>query len=354
MESPPPKLCLARYSAYPLGGYDEDAGLDFYGRLLERTRSLPGVESASLARIVPLSGSYSRASSFPANRPPEPGSFGTQLYTNTVWTDYFRTMGIALLAGRDFGRADNQSSPPVAVVNEALGDSYWPSEDPIGKMIASEAGGYQAEVIGVVANTLHRDIRGGAIPVAYYPALQRYSSGLTLHVRASGEPAPLGPVLRAEFADLDSSLPVLSLDTLDNRTQRSVSNERLSTTLIGLCGAVSLLLAAIGLYAVIAFSVSERTREIGVRRALGAQSGDILSSVVGRGMWLVAFGLGLGLAGSLALTRSLSSLLFGVGSDDPLTLGTVCMILAVVGLLACYLPARRATAVDPMRALRSE
>ena len=347
------KVVLASTSL-DLGGYNEDTGLDFYGRLLERTRNLPGVESASLARIVPLSGSYSRASSFPANRPPEPGNFGTQLYTNTVWTDYFSTMGIALLAGRDFRQTDRKNSSPVAVVNETLADSYWPGEDPIGKVIASQAGTHQAEVIGIVANTLHRDIRTGPIPVVYYSAPQQYSSTLTLHVRASGEPGELGPFLRAQFADLDSSLPLLSLDTLDNRTQESVSAERLSTTLIALCGAVSLLLAAIGLYAVIAFSVTERTKEIGVRRALGAQSEDILNSVIGRGMWLVAAGLGLGLAGSLAATRSLSSLLFGVGPADPLTLGAVCFILAVVGLSACYAPARRAMVVDPMTALRNE
>lgn len=347
------KVVLASTSL-DIAGYSEDAGLDFYGRLLERTRGLAGVESASLARIVPLSGSYSRSSSFPANRPPEPGSFGTQLYTNIVWTDYFNTMGIALLAGRDFRQADNQSSPRVVVVNEALGDSFWPGEDPIGKVIASGGGADQAEVIGVVENTLHRDIKSGWTPVVYFSASQRYSSTLILHVRASGEPAQLGPILRAQFADLDSSLPLLALGTLEDRTRESVSNERLAATLIALCGAVSLLLAAIGLYAVMAFSVTERTKEIGVRRALGAQSEDILNSVIGRGMWLVAAGLGLGLAGSLAVTRSLSSLLFGVGPADPLTLGAVCFILAVVGLSACYVPARRAMVVDPMTALRNE
>ncbi len=164
----------------------------------------------------------------------------------------------------------------------------------------------------------------------------------------------MGPILRAQFADLDSSLPLLALGTLEDRTRESVSNERLAATLIALCGAVSLLLAAIGLYAVMAFSVTERTKEIGVRRALGAQSEDIINSVIGRGMWLVAAGLGLGLAGSLAVTRSLSSLLFGVGPADPLTLGAVCFILAVVGLSACYVPARRAMVVDPMTALRNE
>jgi putative ABC transport system permease protein len=271
---------------------------------------------------------------------------------------YFRTMGIPLRAGRDFTDHDDLTSAPVIIVNETLARQFFPSGDALGKRIMpgfSTSGQYRMrEIVGVVGDVKHHGLRGAAVPEFWFPQAQMPVSSLTLVVRTAGDPRALVNPVRKEVQAMDANAPVFAVRTVEEYLSRSVASTRFNMTLLAAFAAVALVMTAVGLYGVISFSVSQSTREIGIRVALGAQRRDALRLVMGQGMMLTLAGIVLGLVAAYGLTRVMASLLFGVGATDPVTFAGVALLLAAVAALACYVPARRATKVDPIVALRYE
>ncbi|MGH9838196.1 MAG: ADOP family duplicated permease, partial [Blastocatellia bacterium] len=321
--------------------------------LIERVEALPGVEQASVSNRIPLE-SYVGSDPFmiegyalDPNQPP-----------NADWRiiapNYFRTLGIALLRGREFTNHDGND---VAIINETLARTYWPNTDALGKRLAlgmpSPRSPYKM-IIGIVADTPHGTLEAPPGRDCYFPFAARTSQGICLFVRAAGEPASLAAAVRQQVWAVDKNQPIREVGTVRQFVSGTLAPRRFNTWLLGGFAALALLLGALGIYSVLAFSVTQRTQEIGVRLALGAQARDVLSLVIRQGMTLVALGVALGVAGALALTRLLKSLLFGVTATDPLTFMVVALLLVVVALLACWIPARRATKVDPLIALRHE
>jgi predicted permease len=340
------------------GGYDEARGRTFYSQLTERVAALPAVESVSLASIVPLGGGgmirfIERLEGYQA-QPDEKLTMGF----NIVGENYFNTMGVQLLAGRDFSPQDNATAPKVAIINEAMAQKYWPDSNPIGKHMDLGRGRKTAaqsmEIIGVARNSKYGNLTEAAEPAFYEPLQQWYTSNMALHVRTAGEAKTLIAMVRHEVQALDANLPVFNVNTLAEQKSRALYSERMVATLLTAFGLLALGLAALGIYGVMAYSVSRRIREIGIRMALGAQVGDVLSLILRQGMALILIGVALGLAGAFAATRLLTSFLYGVSATDAATFALIALLLTAVAGLACYIPARRATKVDPMIALRYE
>jgi predicted permease len=332
-------------------GYSEEQGRRFYSQVLERARSMPGVESASLALSVPLQGN-SRGTTVSLDNGQE-----INIRYNIISPDYLNTMSIPLLVGRPFTEQDSAQSPLVAIINESFAHSAWPGDSPIGKYFKWKDRKVEkpVQVIGIA-----RDAKGSNLfasvpgPTAYLPLNQLYDGGMALHLRTYGKPEQLVAAVQSEISAIDKRLPAYDVRTLEQYLDEALNQKQIQAQIIIAFGLLALLLASIGLYGVLAYSVSQRTHEIGIRMALGAERPDVLRLVVGQGMKLVALGLLLGLFGALATTQLLRSLLYGVGPTDPWTFGGVTLLLACVAFLACWLPARRATKVDPMIALRHE
>ena len=334
--------------------YSPVAGQQFYARLNEELTALPDVETVSLARIVPLSG-WNRTNSLTMiDGQTLTEQDDTLVQVNVVGSDYFRTLGIPMLRGREFGEQDSADAAPVVMINDQMARRHWPGRDPVGQKIQLGPDSPEREIIGVVATGKYVSLREPASTFVYLPLQQNYESGAAIHIRAAGNPELLVPAVREIVRGLDRDLPVFSIQTLADQRRRSLSQEQLLGSLLGIFGLVALVLAAIGIYGVIAYSVSQRTREVGVRMALGARGSDILRLVVGHGMGLALVGVAVGLAASVGLARLTSSFLFGVTAGDPLTFGGITLLLVLVALLACSLPARRATRVSPITALRHE
>ncbi|HMV82589.1 MAG TPA: ABC transporter permease [Blastocatellia bacterium] len=330
--------------------YSEQQGKLFYQQLLERLGGLPGVESASLALTVPLQGN-----SFGNNAATEMHPNFNVKY-NVVTPDYPNTIGLPLLVGRGFTEQDKAEAPRVALINETFARRIWPNENPLGKVFRwkNRKGDEPVEVVGVVRDAKGHSLFDEPSVTAYFPFAQQYNSGMTLHLRAAAGPESLLAAVQQQIRSLDARLPIYQVKTLDAYWRDALFTRRLQTFLIGGFGLLALVLAALGLYGVLAFSVAQRTREIGIRMALGAQGRDVLRLVVGQGIKLVALGAALGLAGAFAATRVLKSLLYGISPTDPPTFISVPLVLLTVALLACWIPARRATKVEPMIALRCE
>jgi len=340
------------------GGYNEARGRAFYSQLTERVAALPAVESVSLATTVPLGkGTMIRFIEKLEGYQAQPDEKLTISF-NIVSEDYFRTMGVQLLAGRDFGPRDNSTAPKVAIINEAMAQRYWPDSNPIGKHIDLGRGRKTAaqsmEIIGIAKNSKYRELTEETEPVFYQPLQQWYTPDMALHVRTAGEANALIAMVRREVQALDANLPVFNVKTLAEQKSRALYSERMVATLLTAFGLLALGLAALGIYGVMAYSVSRRTREIGLRMALGAERRDVLSLILRQGMALILIGVACGLVGAFAATRWLASFLYGVSATDWTTFALIALLLALVALLACYLPARRATRVDPMVALRYE
>jgi len=317
---------------------------------------LPGVESAGLAYTTPLSGrapgmSVERVEGYQPG--PQEHPFGD---FNIVTGDYFRTLGIPVLRGREFNTSDAVGGAATVIVNDAFARRYWPGQDALGKRITQHGpnGGTPTEVVGVVETTRNRRLTDTPRPAMFFPATQKRELAFTLAVRIGLEPSVTVPRLRELVKSLDANVPVFGVRTMAQQKDGSLALQRMAATLLGGFGVLALLLAALGIYGVLAYSVSRRTREIGVRLALGAQIGDVLALVLRQGIGLAGAGLVLGLAGAFGATRLLRGFLHEVQPLDPLTFVTVVTLLTLVVLLACWLPARRATRVDPMVALRSE
>ncbi len=351
----PSKVVLMSFDL-GLNNYTPPRAKEFYDLLLERVRALPGVEAAGLALVTPLSGwapqtSIERAEDYQAGPREHPvGEF------NLVTSDYFRTLNLPFLRGRDFDATDASTSARSVIVNEAFVNRYWPGQDALGKRIFQHGpdGGIPTEVIGVVRTTASRALTDAPRPALYFPVAQRSEMALTLSVRTGLDPSVTLAVLGELVKSLDANVPVFKVRTLEQQKSGSLALQRMAATLLSGFGVLALALAALGIYGVLAYSVSRRTREIGVRMALGAQVTDVLGLVLRQGFVLSAVGLGLGLAGAMGSTRLLRGFLFGIQPLDPLTFGAVSALLIGVVFLACWIPARRAARVDPMVALRSE
>jgi len=330
-------------------GYDEARGRAFYTRLLDRVRAVPGVRSASLADHLPLSQIMRM----------EGVDFGTQpisIEMAVVAPGYFGTMGTPLVAGREFSPTDNESAPPVVIINQQMAQRYWPGQDPVGQFLTlagPQQSRTQAQIIGVAKTGKYQSLGEDPKPYFYRSLLQEYEPNAQLIVRADDDAAILGP-LRGIIRELDPRMALVGLETLGEHMQLPLFPARAAGALLGMFGVLALALAVVGLYGVIAYSVSQRAREIGVRMALGARAADVVKLVLAQGLRLTFIGLGIGFAGALVVSRVLSSVLYGISATDPLSFGIVALLLTVVALLASYVPARWATRVDPIRALRSE
>jgi putative ABC transport system permease protein len=271
----------------------------------------------------------------------------------TITPHYFQTMGIPILKGRDFSERDTTDGPPVIIISEALARKHFPAENPIGQMINA---GAQREVVGVVADVKPRGLELESKPQIYLPYAQKPTNAtfLTFTIRTAGEPLSLASAAEGEIGKLDKDLPVANIRTMEEIVSASLQQRRLMMLLFGGFAVIAVALAAIGIYGVIGYSVAQRTHELGIRMALGAQLTDVLKLVLKEGMVLALVGVAIGIGGAFALTRLITGLLFGVTPTDSVTFGAVAGGLLVVALLACYIPARRATKVDPLVALRYE
>lgn len=330
---------------------DEQKRSAFYERLLAEVKTVPGVASAAAVYPVPFSGPISNQPFRAPGRPTDPAEqLSAQL--NIVSPEYFRTLRIRLTQGRVFTERDRVGAPGVAIVNETLAQRMWPGESPLGKRLG--LGREESEVVGVFADIKQRQLDTEPRMQICVPALQRAPRTMFLAARASIDAASLMPAIRQRIAAIDAALPVSDVALVDARVAGSIRQQRFAMLLLASLAGTALALAVVGLYGVLSYLVVQRTREFGIRVAFGAEMGDVLKLVVGQGMKLVLAGLVLGAAGALALSRVISGMLFGVRATDPGTLVAVCGLLAAVGAVACYLPARRAARVDPVVALRGE
>jgi predicted permease len=340
-----------------LQGYEEAKGRDFIVQLLERVRALPGVISASLTDKLPLDLDGSRRGITIEGYAAQPGE-STEINSSFVAPGYFETLRIPMLQGRTFQQQDNANAPGVTLVNEAFARRYWPGQQPLGKRIqmgVARSGANNSPyltVIGVVKNGKYNSLGEEATPFIYLNLAQTYGAAPTLIVRTLGDPLASLAAVRSEVAALDKNLPLFNVKTMRQHLGLALLPARLAGSALGSFGLLALILAAAGIYGVMAYSVAQRTREIGIRMALGANASDVLKLVVRQGMALVSIGMALGLAAAFALTQLLKSLLFNVSATDPVTFVGIVILLAAVALLACWIPARRATRVDPMVALR--
>jgi predicted permease len=338
-------------------GYTDEQGKQFYKQLVERVESLPGVQSASVASLLPLGDSASsRGPVLPEGQEePPPGSEGGTVLTNFVGPKHFETLRIPLLQGRDFTLRDEMGAPGVIIITETLARRLWPGQEAVGKRLRiGKSDAPYLEVIGVAKDGKYRSIGEKPRPYMYLPMMQSYRPAMTLVVRTAGDPTGIVSAVRHEVQSLEARLPVYDIKTMKEHMTYALWATDMGAKLSTAFGLLALLLAATGLYSVMAYSVSQRTKEIGIRMALGAQASDVLKLVTKQGMALALIGVAIGLAGAFVATRILSSLLYGVGVNDAVTFIGIPLLLAVVALVACYIPARRATKVDPMVALRYE
>jgi putative ABC transport system permease protein len=335
--------------------YDKpEAVRAFYASLLERIKALPGVTAASMAQSTPLT-ENDNGTNFDIVGRPFPKGRQPEARLRFIGTEYFATLGIRLRNGRDFSAHDGPGAAPVVIVNEAFVRRHFPGEDPIGKKLRLGWGGDDPkEIVGVAGDVRHRGLDDQPRPEMYVPHAQFATMDMTLLARTQAKPESLTSALASAVRGLDAELPLTEVKTLDQYRADTVALPRFNTALLLVFAAVGLILTAIGLYGVIAYSVAQRTNEIGIRMALGAQGRDVIRMIIAQGLRLTLFGVAAGLIGALALTRLIQTLLFDVSATDPLTFAAVTLLLGAVAGFACWLPARRAANVDPMVALRRD
>jgi predicted permease len=338
-------------------GYDESRTTAFYREVKSRVRALPGVQSVSLASYVPMGGFPNSRPVSLEGRPTPPGRQAPSVLSNSVDPPYFETMRITLLRGRIFTDSDNDTAPRVTIINQTMAARFWPREDPIGKRFSVNGDpGPFIEVVGVTANGKYKTVGEDADPFFYVPLAQNFVSKLTLQVRTLGPPESLAAPIKEQITQLAPDLAIVDIETMNQLLAGAFGffTFRLAATLAAMLGVIGLILAVVGVYGVVSFAASQRTREMGIRMALGANSRDILHLIWLQGARLVLAGVAIGTAAAWTLTRAMTHLLAEISASDPVTYVTVAVILAAVALLACYIPARRAMCVDPMVALRYE
>jgi len=306
-----------------------------------------------VASNFPLGGGFLRTI-FPEGQDEASGYRGTLTQLDDVAPNYFQTLRIPLLSGREFTDGDRANTKKVVIASEAMAKHFWPNESAVGKRFHFFGENDLREIVGVVRNTVVNAIGEEPQPVAYLPLTQDYSPVISLQVRTSGKPEAVISTVRGQVQSLDTNLAITNVQTIEELISQGLWAPRMGAGLLAVFGGLALVLAVVGVYGVLSYSVNQQTREIGIRMAMGAQTGRVLGLVVGQGMKLAGAGVVLGLIVAFAGMRVLSSLLFGVSAHDPLTFGGVSLVLGAAAVLACYIPARRATKVDPIIALRYE
>jgi predicted permease len=341
--------------AFDLGAlhYDEGHAQQYFRAAIERGKAVAGVESATIASNFPLGGGLARTV-FPEGQDEGSGYRGTLTQLNDIAPNFFETLRIPFISGREFTDADRKDTKQVAIINEAMAKQFWPDQNAVGKRFHFFGEALMREVVGVVRNTVVNNIGEEPQPLAYLPVTQDFSPAVTMQVRTSGQPEAIISSVRSQIQSLDTNLALTNVNTIGELIDQGLWAPRVGAALLSGFGALALLLAVVGVYGVLSYSVNQQTREIGIRMAMGAQTGRVLQLVVGQGMRLALAGLILGLLVALAVMRVLSSLLFGVSAHDPFIFVGVPFVLAGAAILACYIPARHATKVDPMVALRYE
>jgi predicted permease len=340
--------------ALPAQRYDRDKLIAFYETLYQRLSTLPGSTSAALTDRVPLTGGNAPAPVAVMGRPVPPMSERPQANRHLVSPKYFSTLGIPLKSGRDFDERDSSRVPHVVIVNETFARQHFPGEDPIGRTLITGMGQLPSQVIGVVADVRAQNLNTPPAADYFLPALQRPETFTNILVRTNGNPAGMAATVREALRSVDPDLPLLQPQALTTRIAQTVADRRLALVLLASFAALALLLASLGVYSVMAHLVAFRTGEIGIRMALGASPGNVLRMVLGHGRKLTLIGIGIGIAGGFAVSRLLQQVLFEVDPADPLIYLAVSVILLLVAELASFLPARRATRIDPVLALRME
>ena len=331
-------------------GYDNPRAKTFQNDLIDRVRALPGVESAAFARLTPLGyGSYSETQ-IAVDGYQAPLEEQSEVEYNQVGPAYFATLGIPLLSGREFMRADDENAPLVAIVNRSMKERYWGDKDPIGLRL--QVKGKWARVIGVAADSKYESMREDAKPFFYVPLLQDFVRGPVLNIRTTESLKNISSAVLHEVHILDGNLALYEMITLQEQVDRSTSPQMVAVTLVSILAGLALLLAAVGLYGVMSYAVAQSMRELGLRIALGARSGDLLRLVISRGLKLTAGGLLLGVVAGLVLTRLLGRLLYNVSPSDPLAFGTALTVMTITTVAACLVPGWRAARTDPARVLR--
>ncbi len=343
----------------PQPKYPEAAQVqEFFRSLQERASALPGVAGAAFINALPVDGGGPMLSfNFEGRPAPNPRDVIDANF-RVVSANYFQVMGIPLKRGRALQDRDNAPARRVTVINETMAKQFWPSEDPLGKRIAfgNRPDGQPdwLEIVGIVADVKHEGLDGGEVRAVYIPYLQSRPYNLALLIRSPADPLPLAPLMRTVVREMDPDQPVYGLRTMEQIMADSLATRQLQMTLVGLFAMVALLLGAVGIYGVMSYSVSQRIHEIGIRIALGARAGDVLRMIVWQGMRLTLIGVGIGMVGAVMLPRLLAQQLYGIAAVDPLSVAAAAAVLAAAALAACYVPARRATRVDPLVALRYE
>jgi len=332
----------------------------FFQQTLERIKSLPGVQFAGVTTDLPLYGGSSTGFEVEGRAPSAPGGKPLTDY-HSISPDYFRALGIRLVKGRQFTERDTKDAPGVVVINETLAKQFFGAEDPIGRRLGLSGPTDWREIVGVVDDVRNYGLDADVKPEAYMPYLQNApgylagtSSGMSLVVRAASDPSGLTAAIRSSVQAVDKDQPVYNIQTMEQFLAESIAQRRFNVLLLSVFAALALILAAVGIYGVMSYSVTQRTHEIGIRMALGAQGRDVLRLVVGQGLVLCLIGVGVGLLAAFVLTRFLASLLYGVSAIDFATYTAVSLLITVVAFLASYIPARRAARIDPMIALRYE
>jgi putative ABC transport system permease protein len=329
----------------------------FFEEVLAQVTALPDVKNAAVASQLPFLGENSASSFQIAGRPPLPR--GETLDTNrrTVSAEYFQTLGLQLVRGRSFDHRDTAQAPRVVIINEAMARKFWPDDDPLGRYLTFNSS-TQYEIIGVVSNAKHSSLQEEAEPQACTSHQQVPSRTMDLAVRANysfdREPAALINGIRLSVSKIDPEQAIHNIGTMEQRLSQSIAPQRFVALLLSLFATLALIQALIGIYGVMSYAVTQRRQELGIRMALGARPRDVLSLVLRRGMKLTLIGIALGLMAAFASTRLLRDMLFGIKPVDPLTFAVMTLLLMCISLVACFLPARRATKVDPMNVLRSE
>jgi predicted permease len=352
-----PEQLLTLRLALPSADYgDQQRQIGFYQQLMQRIERLPGVEAVGAINRLPMTGDAENAGFAIEGRPPANPNERIYAANRLVNHDYFRALGIPLRRGRVFTAGDAAGTSGVAIINQTAARIFWPNEDPLGKRIRPDrfSPGTWLTIVGVIGDVRHAALGVEPQPEIYWPYPQNPDRRIDLLIRTAADPLSLAGAVRSEIWAIDKALPISDVKTMDELLSASVAQPRFYVLLLTAFAAVALLLATVGLYGVISYAVIQRTHEIGIRMALGASPRDVLQLIINHGLRLVLVGIGIGLGGALALTRLMKTLLFGVSATDPPTFTVIALLLAFVALLACWVPARRATKVDPITVLRSE